>query len=257
MGPCSKERLRFESSRARSADGRWLRSGVGSFLTQRDPATHRSHRRGPRAVSRRGGPRSRWHGGRVPRDRRAARSQGRAEGAAAGARRRRDVPCPLPAGVARGGRDRPPQRHPGLRGGRGRRPALHRDALRRRRRPRAAARGRGAARARARARAGGTARRRAGRRPRARARPSRRQAVQCPRGEGRPRLPVRLRPDQGRRGRPAHRDRARSPGPRCTWRPRRCARASPTRARTSTRSAASCSSASPASRRSRARRRRR
>ena len=74
---------------------------LGSFPTACEPATHRSHRRGPRAVSRRGGPRSRWHGGRVPRDRRAARSQGRAEGAAAGARRRRDVPCPAPAGVAR------------------------------------------------------------------------------------------------------------------------------------------------------------
>ena len=51
----------------------------------------------------------------------------------------RALPRAAPARVAAGGEPRPPERGPGLRRRRGRRPAVHRDALRRRRRPQGAA----------------------------------------------------------------------------------------------------------------------
>ena len=59
-----------------------------------------------------------------------------------------ELPRALPARVADRRLDRAPERDPGLRGRRGRRAAVHRDALRRRHRPRAGARRPGAARAR-------------------------------------------------------------------------------------------------------------
>ena len=100
-----------------------------------------------------------------------------------------------------------PARDPGLRGRRGRRRPLRRDALGRGPRPPAAARRRGAARPGARRRSARPARRRTRRRARGRADPPRHQAGQRP-ARRRGRLPLRLRPgaDQLRR-RPDHPDR--------------------------------------------------
>ena len=89
---------------------------------------------------------------------------GRAQADRARARRRRRLPRALPARVADGGGDRSPERDPGLRGGRGGRAALPRDALGRGHRPAPAAARRRAARAR-------RARRRSSTRSRARSTP--------------------------------------------------------------------------------------
>ena len=117
------------------------------------------------------------------------------------------IPGPVPAGVAPGREHRPPQRGRRLRGGRGRRPALHHDALGRGlgpapgdREPRAAGPG-------PRGRDHRPGRRRARRRPRHGAGPPRRQAGEHPARRApraRARLPDRLRPDQagGERRRP-------------------------------------------------------
>ena len=137
----------------------------------------------------------------------------------------------------------PPERRHGLRRRRGRRPAVHRDAVRPRPRPLAdPARG-APPRALPRARHRPPGRRRARRRARARPDPPRRQARQRP-DRRPPRLPDRLRPDQGprlgHRRRPDAR-RARSSAPRTTSRRSRSRGARSTAAPTSTRSAA-CSS---------------
>ena len=127
-----------------------------------------------------------------------ARPRRRPEGDRAGADGRRGDPAAVPARVARGGVDRPPARDPDLLHGRGGRGRLHRDALRRGRRP---ARRWSAARP-ARGRPGGAdrgpGRDGARRRARVRARAPRRQAGQHPARPGRPRLPDRLRPHQAR-----------------------------------------------------------
>ena len=166
---------------------------------------------------------------------------GRAEADRARARRRRRLPRALPARVADGGGDRSPERDPGLRGGRGGRPALPRDALGGGHRPAPAAARRGPARP---AAGGGDrqpGRGRARRRARRRADPPRRQARQRP-AQRRARLPGRLRADalRGRRHAPDDR-RATSSARSTTWRPSSSTPAPTTRARTSTRSAACCS----------------
>ncbi len=116
------------------------------------------------------------------------------------------VPRALRSRVAAGRLDRPPERDPDLRGRRGRRAAVHRDAIRGRDRPADAPARRGTARP----AAGGPdrrpGRRGARRRPRAGTRAPRRQAGQHPhrrqRGtEAAPRLPHRLRAHQAIRER--------------------------------------------------------
>ena len=164
------------------------------------------------------------------------------------------LPGALPARVAARRLDRPPERDPDLRSRRGRRAALHRHALRRGHRPQGSSSPTRGASSRPHAIAIlGQVAERARRRPRARARPPRRQARQRPdrREGGRPRLPGRLRPDQaGVLGLRAHRDRP-------VRRHRRLRRPRADRARagrpgrpTSTRSPASSTSASPGRRRS-------
>ena len=110
-----------------------------------------------------------------------------------GAGRGRALPRAVPDRVAAGRVDRPPEHHPGPRRRRGRRGAVHRDALRGRIGPEAAARGRptleGAG-----DRDRRPGRRRARCRPRARARPPRRQALERAPRRARARLPGRLRP---------------------------------------------------------------
>ena len=86
-----------------------------------------------RRLPARGGRRRGRDGRRLPGDPAQARPDGRAQADVARARRRSRLPHPLRARVEARLGDRPPQRDPDLRGRRGRRPALHRDALRRRR----------------------------------------------------------------------------------------------------------------------------
>ena len=127
-------------------------------------------------------------------------------------RRRRAAARAAAARVAARRRPRSPQRDPDLRGRRGRRAAVHRDALRPGRRPQGAVAARGSARSGARDRDRGPGRRRAGCRAPARPCAPRRQAEQRPaRPPGRPRalLPGGLRPDPervraGPGGRPVH-----------------------------------------------------
>ena len=126
------------------------------------------------------------------------RSPGRAEADRPPIGRGPRLPRSLRSRVARRGVDRPPQRHPDLLHGRGRRGALHRDALRRGLRPAHA----GARRAPPRPGPRGVHRLPGGQRPRrgarARHRPPRRQARQRPARRQRPRLPDRLRAHQAR-----------------------------------------------------------
>ena len=96
----------------------------------------------------RGGRRPRRHGHRLPGHAALARAPRRAEADRARARRRRRLPRALPARVADGRGDRSPERHPGLRGGRGGRAAVPRHALGGGHRPAPAAARRRAARAR-------------------------------------------------------------------------------------------------------------
>ena len=107
--------------------------------------------------------------------------RGRAEGPERRALRERRVPRAVRPRVADRGLDRPPEHHPDLRRGRGRRAALHRDALRRGRRPEDADPRGGAALA---ATGGGShlagRARRSTRRTSARARPPRHQAREHP-----------------------------------------------------------------------------
>ena len=124
--------------------------------------------------------RARRDGRGVPRGRRASGPCRRAEGARARARARRGLARAHPARVAAGGEPRPPERDPGLRGRRGGRARLHRDAPRRGQRPALAAPPRRPPRAGARDRPGRAGRLGARRRARARARPPRRQAEQRP-----------------------------------------------------------------------------
>ena len=142
--------------------------------------------------------RARRDGRRLSRAPALARPRRRPEGHRAGADAGRRDPPPVPAGIARGGLDRPPARDPDLLHGRGGRGRLHRDAPRRRRRPAHARAPRRAARARPRRADRRPGRRGAGRRARGRARASRRQAREHPARPGRARLPDRLRADQAR-----------------------------------------------------------
>ena len=137
-------------------------------------------------------------GTRVSRVRRAARPAGRAEAAHSGRVGFRRRARAAAARVAARGTARPPERHPHLRSRATGRPAVHRDALRRRRRPQGAPASRGRAAAGAGRRARGAGRRRARRRAPPRPRASRREAEQrAARLRGRPRalLSGRLRAD--------------------------------------------------------------
>ena len=160
--------------------------------------------------------------------------------------------------VAGGGLAGASERRPDPRRGRGRRAAVHRDALRRGQRPEGAARASGPlepARAVAHRRAD---RGRARRRARARARPPRRQAVERAARRARARLPGRLRPEPlPRRCRRPRSAPAKSLGTSTTSRRSRSAARRSTAAPTSTRSAACSTSAWRASRRFAAARRRR
>ena len=147
----------------------------------------------------------RRHGRRLPGPRHRARTHRRAQADRARARRRHASARALRARVAHRRGPRAPERHPDLPGRRGRRPPLHRDALRRGGEPAGPDR-RGARGAPARARRADRGPRR--RRPRRRARPRpgapRRQAGE--RADRRPRrrgarLPVGLRPERPRRRR--------------------------------------------------------
>ena len=93
-------------------------------------------RQRPRPVPDRVGHRARRDGRRLPGHPRRPRPQGGPQAAGPRLRRRRGVPGPLPARIADGGRHRPPQHHPDLRGRRGRRGLLPGHALRGRHRPR-------------------------------------------------------------------------------------------------------------------------
>ena len=172
-----------------------------SFLGDRAPGAHPRRGRGHRAGRARGAPSGpdRWRlyssdgrdldrlgfgrlpdrgagrrgrdGPGVPGDPDGAQPAGRAQADHARAGHPTGLPRALLARVAPDGVDRAPQRDPGLRGGRGRRPAVHRHALGRGDRPALGDRARGNARPRAgrgdrRAGRGG-ARRRARRRARA------------------------------------------------------------------------------------------
>ena len=145
--------------------------------------------------------RPRRHGRRLPGDRPVARASGRAQADRARTGRERALPRALPAGAAAGGFARPPQRHPDLRGGRARRAAVSRHALRRGQRPSHCPRAGGEALAGADTRHSRSGRRRPRRRSQARAGPPRRQARQRAPRPGRSRLPDRLRHHQAARGR--------------------------------------------------------
>ena len=116
----------------------WALPGCVTMACRARSAPRRRDRRLPH----RGGRRPRRHGHRVPRDAALARPAGRRQADRPGPRHRPRLPRALRARVARGRGDRPPERDPGLRGGRGGGPPLPRDALRERDRPAGAARAR-------------------------------------------------------------------------------------------------------------------
>ncbi len=188
-------------------------------------------------------------GGRPPAARACSRAQGGPQAARAGARPGLPLSGALPARVEARGVARPPGDRPDLRGGRGRGPALHRDAARGGHRPEAAPGLRGTARAGARPDARRPAGGRARRCTRARPRASGRQALERPDRRPRPLLPRRLGapPTPRKAGRPRGAACARW-AQSTTSLPSRSAARSWTGVQTCTRSAACSTNASPADR---------
>ncbi len=98
--------------------------------TQRGPDRRHLARYAARRIPRRRADRARRYGRGLPGVRPAARAPGRPQAPRPAARSRRALPRAHAPRVAPGCRPRPPQRRPRLRGGRGRRPPIHRHAVR-------------------------------------------------------------------------------------------------------------------------------
>ena len=215
------------SSPAPDSAGSWTIAAEGND-TRRLP-----HRRSPRSGR---------DGGGVRGDPAVAPARRRAEAARLPPQRRPRVPRALPPRGADPGADRAPAHRHGLRGRRDAGRAVHRHAARARRDAQGHDR-------RARARPGADAAdpraagRGARRGPRGGPDPPRHQAPEHPRRQARPRLPRRLRADQGRQGEGASPRPATSSARSTTSRRSRSAASRPPARATSTRSRASCSSA--------------